>query len=266
MFPPTLAIRLDYLVGLESTRRAPIVILLALLTLLALCFAACPAEGTRLLLKLLTGECFKKASPVNSKDYNKLLDTEYQSYGKMTPVRNSAKRMGGHGSRDTPSGAGVRATPGSGMLIVRLSHAVGLKSMDRNGFSDPYVKLVLGKKKVTSKTIYKTLNPRWDEDFMFAGSLAQLRNEVLHVHGWDYDGAFSKSDKLGDGSVDLSQVAGLEEGGAIEVAVELDDGQETPGVVHLVVSLEKPAECGAASGMPASAASATGSSGLAAMV
>jgi Ca2+-dependent lipid-binding protein len=149
---------------------------------------------------------------------------------------------------------------------VHLSHAVGLKSMDRNGFSDPYVKLVLGKNKVTSKTIYKTLNPRWDEDFMFAGSLAQLRNEVLHVHGWDYDGAFSKSDKLGDGSVDLSQVAGLEEGGAIEVAVELDDGQETPGVVHLVVSLEKPAECGAASGMPASAASATGSSGLAAMV
>jgi hypothetical protein len=49
---------------------------------------------------------------------------------------------------------------GSGTLRITLSHALGLKSMDSNGFSDPYVKLSLGKHHVKSKTIKKTLNPR----------------------------------------------------------------------------------------------------------
>ena len=35
----------------------------------------------------------------------------------------------------------------SGVLRVRLSHGIGLKSADSNGFSDPYVKLTLGKEK-----------------------------------------------------------------------------------------------------------------------
>ena len=51
----------------------------------------------------------------------------------------------------------------NGVLRVRLSHALGLRSMDRNGFNDPYVKLTVGKKTVKSKTIRKTLNPRWDQ-------------------------------------------------------------------------------------------------------
>ena len=49
---------------------------------------------------------------------------------------------------------------GAGTLRITLSHAVGLKSMDSNGFSDPYVKLSLGRHKEKSKTIKKTLNPR----------------------------------------------------------------------------------------------------------
>ena len=35
--------------------------------------------------------------------------------------------------------------PNSGRLRVRLSHAIGLRSMDSNGYSDPFVKLTLGK-------------------------------------------------------------------------------------------------------------------------
>ena len=58
-----------------------------------------------------------------------------------------------------------------GTLHVYLSHATGLKSADRNGLSDPYVKLSLGKHKSKSKTIKKTLNPRWDEDFEWRGTL-----------------------------------------------------------------------------------------------
>ena len=50
----------------------------------------------------------------------------------------------------------------SGALKVRLSHGVGLRSMDSNGFSDPYVKLKLGKDSHKSATVKKTLHPRWD--------------------------------------------------------------------------------------------------------
>ena len=86
-----------------------LVILLGGLTLFALGFAWCPEVGTRLLLRLVTGECCKKASPVNSKDYNKLLDTEYLSYGKKTPVREAAKNMGMLG----------RGSPGGGAPLAR---------------------------------------------------------------------------------------------------------------------------------------------------
>ena len=59
----------------------------------------------------------------------------------------------------------------SGAVAVHLHRGRGLKSMDRNGFSDPYVKLSLGRERVTSKTISKTLDPAWDETFEFHGPL-----------------------------------------------------------------------------------------------
>ena len=76
----------------------------------------------------------------------------------------------------------------NGVLRVRLSHALNLRTRDANGFSDPYVKLRLGNAKATekkSKTIQKSLNPRWDEDFT-RGSFSQIVNE-LNVMVWDYD-------------------------------------------------------------------------------
>lgn len=46
--------------------------------------------------------------------------------------------------------------------------------MDKNGFSDPYVKLHLipgnvKATKLTSKTIEKTLNPEWQEEMIYYG-------------------------------------------------------------------------------------------------
>uniref|UniRef100_A0A1I7VU70 Rabphilin-1 n=1 Tax=Loa loa TaxID=7209 RepID=A0A1I7VU70_LOALO len=59
-------------------------------------------------------------------------------------------------------------------LCVRLTGAKNLLAMDKNGFSDPYVKLYLipGASKATkmvSKTIEKTLNPVWNEEFTYYG-------------------------------------------------------------------------------------------------
>ncbi|VDM99140.1 unnamed protein product, partial [Onchocerca ochengi] len=59
-------------------------------------------------------------------------------------------------------------------LHIRLTSAKNLRAMDKNGFSDPYVKLYLipGASKATkmvSKTIEKTLNPLWNEQFTYYG-------------------------------------------------------------------------------------------------
>ena len=74
--------------------------------------------------------------------------------------------------------------------------------MDRNGFSDPYVKLTLCGKTHKSKTIKKNLNPRWDEGFEYKGVLKDLVAEPMQLHAFDYDFG-SRDDKLGNASVDL---------------------------------------------------------------
>lgn len=50
--------------------------------------------------------------------------------------------------------------PVTGTLRLFLSHAVGLRAKDSNGYSDPYIKLSLASHRAKSKTIKKTLNPR----------------------------------------------------------------------------------------------------------
>ena len=52
--------------------------------------------------------------------------------------------------------------------------ATGLKSADRNGKSDPFVKLMLAGQRAKSKTIMMTLDPQWDETFDFVGVRGEL--------------------------------------------------------------------------------------------
>tara|TARA_B100000795_G_scaffold68843_1_gene47855 strand:- start:294 stop:497 length:204 start_codon:yes stop_codon:yes gene_type:complete len=52
--------------------------------------------------------------------------------------------------------------------------ATGLKSADRNGKSDPFVKLMLAGQRAKSKTIMETLDPQWDEHFEFMGIRGEL--------------------------------------------------------------------------------------------
>ena len=92
-----------------------------------------------------------------------------------------------------------------GTLHLFLSHARGLKSGDRNGFSDPYVKFSLAGKEVKSKVIYKNLNPNWSEVFRFTGVLKDLIAEPLRLRCYDKD--LLSSDKLGEASVVLGGLA-----------------------------------------------------------
>ena len=129
-----------------------------------------------------------------------------------------------------------------GALKVQLSHATGLKSMDTNGYSDPYVKLRLGNETQRSSVIKKTLSPRWDDEvFWFEGALESLIAVPLKVEGWDWD-RLSMNDPLGNAEVDLSRLLpeGLGQGVPIQCSVRLNDGQATPGEVFLIITWDGP--------------------------
>ena len=124
--------------------------------------------------------------------------------------------------------------PNSGLLRVRLSHAIGLRSMDSNGYSDPYVKLTLGKETHKSEIVRKSLNPRWDKDYFFRGGFEQLVALPLQVHAWDYDRLSVRNDPLGNGSIDLRQLD-LGSCQAVDCSVQLKDEQATPGEVFFTI-------------------------------
>uniref|UniRef100_A0A3B4T312 Double C2-like domains, gamma n=1 Tax=Seriola dumerili TaxID=41447 RepID=A0A3B4T312_SERDU len=73
--------------------------------------------------------------------------------------------------------------------IIRCAH---LAAMDSNGYSDPFVKIILqpdmGKKsKYKTSVKKKTLNPEFNEEFSYDVSLDQLAKKTLEISVWDYD-------------------------------------------------------------------------------
>ncbi|XP_061842200.1 rabphilin-3A-like isoform X2 [Nerophis lumbriciformis] len=77
-------------------------------------------------------------------------------------------------------------------LIVGVVRCVHLAAMDANGYSDPYVKIVLkpdmGKKgKCKTQIKKKTLNPEFNEEFSFDIKHSELAKKTLDVSVWDYD-------------------------------------------------------------------------------
>lgn len=51
------------------------------------------------------------------------------------------------------------------VLTVRILEGRGLKAMDSNGFSDPYVIVRIGKSEFVTKIKFRTLDPVWNETF-----------------------------------------------------------------------------------------------------
>ncbi|PKA60318.1 C2 and GRAM domain-containing protein [Apostasia shenzhenica] len=92
-------------------------------------------------------------------------------------------------------------------LHVHVIEARGLPAMDLNGLSDPYVKLQLGKHRAKTKVVKKSLNPWWDEEFIF--QVGDLREE-LTISVLDEDKYFS-DDFLGQVKLPLSKVMDSED-------------------------------------------------------
>ncbi|KHG17834.1 hypothetical protein F383_00553 [Gossypium arboreum] len=87
-------------------------------------------------------------------------------------------------------------------LIVGVIEARNIPAMDVNGFSDPYVKLQLGKQRHKTKVVKKTLNPSWGEEFSFK---VEDLNEELLITVLDEDKYFN-DDFVGQLKVSVSQV------------------------------------------------------------
>ncbi|VDP24766.1 unnamed protein product [Heligmosomoides polygyrus] len=86
-----------------------------------------------------------------------------------------------------------------GQLSVTVIQAEDLPGMDMSGTSDPYVKLYLlpeKKKKVETKVHRKTLNPVFNETFIFKVAFNEITAKTLVFAIYDFD-RFSKHDQIG---------------------------------------------------------------------
>lgn len=83
--------------------------------------------------------------------------------------------------------------------IRRIAEAKNLPAADRSGTSDPYAELDIPGKQLKinqTKTIQKTLNPEWDDEFGFEPGFINLQEDVLNIIVYDRDN-IGKNDPLG---------------------------------------------------------------------
>ncbi|KAM3225807.1 hypothetical protein ACQJBY_058488 [Aegilops geniculata] len=110
-------------------------------------------------------------------------------------------------------------------LTVRVIGARNLRAMDFNGFSDPYVKLQVGKQRFKTKVVKMNLNPEWDQEFSFV--VADVR-EVLKLDVYDED-MIGTDDFLGQVRVTLDDLLAAENFslGEISLAISLETAGAT---------------------------------------
>ncbi|XP_074526839.1 multiple C2 and transmembrane domain-containing protein 1 isoform X3 [Halichoeres trimaculatus] len=115
-----------------------------------------------------------------------------------------------------------------GIVSISLIEGRNLQPMDANGLSDPYVKFRMGHQKYKSKTIPKTLNPQWREQFDF--HLYEEQGGYVDITVWDKD-AGKKDDFMGRCTIDLSL---LSKEHTHKLDLPLEEGE---GVLVLLVTL-----------------------------
>ncbi|ETE64294.1 Synaptotagmin-2, partial [Ophiophagus hannah] len=93
-------------------------------------------------------------------------------------------------------------------LTVGILQAAELPALDMGGTSDPYVKVFLlpdKKKKYETKVQKKTLNPTYNETFVFKIPYQELGGKTLVMAIYDFD-RFSKHDIIGEVKVPMNTV------------------------------------------------------------
>ncbi|XP_075693269.1 multiple C2 and transmembrane domain-containing protein 1 isoform X1 [Rhinoderma darwinii] len=115
-----------------------------------------------------------------------------------------------------------------GVVSITLIEGQDLKAMDANGLSDPYVKFRLGHQKYKSKTLPKTLNPQWREQFNM--HLFEEHGGIIDITVWDKD-AGKRDDFIGRCQIDLSALSKEQ---THKLKLNLEEGE---GCLVLLVTL-----------------------------
>lgn len=93
-------------------------------------------------------------------------------------------------------------------LSITAIQAEELPALDMGGTSDPYVKIYLlpdKKKKFETKVHRKTLNPVFNETFVFKVPYSEIATKTLVFAVYDFD-RFSKHDQIGEVKIPLNHV------------------------------------------------------------
>ena len=96
-------------------------------------------------------------------------------------------------------------------LVIEVVAGKGLKAMDSNGFSDPYVTFQVGDgtqpgKCAQTRVVQKCLDPQWLETLEVLVSPREMEDQLLHVRVFDKDLIPGADDLIGGFSTPLSQI------------------------------------------------------------
>lgn len=134
---------------------------------------------------------------------------------------------------ESPTSPDVREPVKSFLVTVTLKEGRNLVVRDRCGTSDPYVKFKLdGKTFYKSKTVFKNLNPSWNETFSLP---VKDLNQKLYIKVYDRD--LTTDDFMGSANVLLSE---LEMDKVNELSLPLSDPnslEEDMGLLLLDMTL-----------------------------
>jgi len=113
---------------------------------------------------------------------------------------------------------------GEGILTVDVVKANSLDAADKNGFSDPYVILEYGLRRVKTNVIKRNLNPVWNSRFEFVcASLEDCVADPIKVRVFDYDGLVAGADLLGKTEIDLGF---MRRDGPADVVLDANGGED----------------------------------------
>uniref|UniRef100_A0A8C5CAH8 Multiple C2 and transmembrane domain containing 1 n=1 Tax=Gadus morhua TaxID=8049 RepID=A0A8C5CAH8_GADMO len=178
----------------------------------------------------------QKSSSLGSACFEKLVvDPAVLALGEEAELRKNASDSGisivGPSTVESPPRP---SCPAMFQLDIILKKGNNLAIRDRTGTSDPYVKFKIGGKEVfKSKTIFKNLNPVWDERVSL---LVETLREPLYVKVFDYDFGF-QDDFMGSAQVHLES---LEHQRILDLTLDLGDPQypdQDLGTIDLGITL-----------------------------
>ncbi|KAL0397290.1 UNVERIFIED_CONTAM: protein C2-DOMAIN ABA-RELATED 4 [Sesamum calycinum] len=110
--------------------------------------------------------------------------------------------MGGGEAVDSPQKTSTSTSIDTllGLLRIRVKRGINLAVRDVRS-SDPYVVVRMGKQKLKTRVINKTINPEWNEDLTLSVSDP---NHPVSLTVFDHD-TFSPDDPMGDAEFHITQ-------------------------------------------------------------